>query len=49
MNTINCDVHLKESFILKKYENGILYEVLLIENDNIKEVITDKEKLNAFN
>ena len=40
---------LVEKAILKKYENGKLFEIIILENGNIIETITDGEKINAFN
>jgi hypothetical protein len=40
---------LVEKAILKKYENGKLFEIIILKNGNIIETITDGEKINAFN
>ena len=40
---------LLERAILKKYENGKLFEIIILKNGKITETITDGEKINAFN
>lgn len=44
-----CELDLIDDFILKKYDaENKLFEVMILKGNEIIEVITDEEKLNAY-